>query len=43
MSNITVFESLKEVNGMMMMSSRSLAEMFEKRHDSVIEKVRNTL
>ena len=39
MSDITVFESLKEVNGVKMMSSNTLASMFEKRHDNVIEKV----
>ena len=43
MSNITVFENLKEVNGVKMMSSNTLASMFEKRHDHVIEKIRNTL
>ena len=43
MSNITVFESLKEVNGVKMMSSQTLTKLFGKEHRFIVATIRNTL
>jgi len=43
MNDLVSSVGLVEKNGVKMMSSKSLAEMFDKRHDNVLEKIRNTL